>query len=202
MSNKKDNFKRAAYDLFGVGAENPEAGQPSTAEEPQTDSAAPAASFSVPETAAVQEPAAPRYQTTILAEGSTFEGTLRAKGDVDLACNFRGDILSEGKVTMRTSLVGNVTGNCVELVDCNVQGNVQAATVLGISSHSVVVGDVKTQDLLCAGEIAGNIESKGHVILSSSAKLKGDLTAATLSIEQGAVIEGNLKVSPAGGKNK
>ena len=205
--NKKDNFRKAANDLFGIGGTGPDdAEQKATAVEEEFTEAlvsevseplmtvtqeAPAAAWQ-----ARPEPPAPRHQTTILAEGSTFEGTLHAKGDVDLACTFCGDILSEGKVTMRTSLVGNVTGNSVELVDCKVQGNIQVATLLKISSRSVVTGDIKTQDLLCSGEIAGNIEARGHVILSSSARLKGDLTAATLTIEQGAVIEGNLKVIP------
>ena len=207
---KKDNFRKAANDLFGIGGTGPDDAEQ---KEAVAEEAAEASAVIQEDLTAVwqagpepvapvkaapvipEPPAAPKYQTTILAEGSTFEGTLQTKGDVDLACEFRGDILSEGKVTMRTSLVGNVVGNCVELVDCRVQGDIQAVTLVKISTRSVVTGDIKTQDLLCSGEIAGNIEAKGHVTLSSGDKLKGDLTAATLSIERGAVIEGNLKVS-------
>ena len=204
--NKKDNFRKAAYDMFGVGGkvqDDTEEQATASVEGAFTEAlvseiSEPLAEMSQEAPTVFQsfEPAAPQRQTTILAEGSTFEGTLQTKGDVDLACEFRGDILSEGKVTMRTSLVGNVVGNCVELVDCKVQGDIQAVTLVKISTRSVVTGDIKTQDLLCSGEIAGNIEARGHVILSSSARLKGDLTAATLTIEQGAVIEGNLKVLP------
>ena len=41
----------------------------------------------------------------------------------------------------------------------------------------------------------GDIAAAGHVVREHSAQLTGNLTAATLSIEEGASIEGNIKVS-------
>ncbi len=194
----RENFKKAAYEMFGVG----DAGDaPETTSVPVGEEAGQESTGYVP-----RDPEPPvnsgsggkeEYPVTVLAPGSSFEGTLLAKGDVDLACDFKGDIVSRGKVTMRTSLEGNVSGNSVELRNCTVKGNIQAEELVEISYGSVVSdGDIKTKDLICSGDVNGNVEATGHVTLSGTSKLKGDLTAGVLSIEEGALIEGNLKVAP------
>ncbi len=139
----------------------------------------------------------PKYQATVLAAGSVFEGTLRAKGDVDLACEFKGDIFAEGDVIIRTSLDGNVTGRCVELISCTLKGDMKADSQIKIHQGSAVQGNISTKNLVCSGQINGDVVASGHVVLEGSAKLTGNLTAVTLSMEEGAMIEGNLKVERA-----
>ena len=201
---RKDNFRKAAFDMFGVGGkelEEQEAPQEETApagEEATWEDAEAAFDQAVrkpePEVRIPDLPVTPRYQTTILAEGSVFEGTLRAKGGVDLACQFKGNIFAEGDVVMRTSLEGNVEGKCVELISCAVQGDVKAGSQVKIHHGSNVKGNITTRDLSCSGTVDGDITASGHVVLEHSAQLTGNLTAATLSIEEGAAIEGNIKV--------
>ena len=197
--NRKDNFRKAAYDMFGVGGKAPEERQEPPKEAPRQETAAPEELFAeAVRPAEPPEPAAPKYQTTVLAAGSVFEGTLRAKGSVDLACEFRGNIFAEGDVVMRTSLEGNVQGKCVELIACAVQGDITAANQLKVHRGSSIRGNIATRDLICSGRIEGDIAASGHVVLESDATLAGNLTASTLSIDEGATIEGNLKVSRSG----
>ena len=77
---------------------------------------------------------------------------------------------------------------------CVVEGEVHAVSMVKMDSRSQIRGNVYSQDFYCSGSLVGDIVSTGHVILSSTAKVKGNLTATTLSIEEGAMIEGNLKV--------
>ena len=96
---KKDNFQKAMYDTFGIGkepAQEEENASYMMEEEPVS-----VAQAAVSDKPSYQAPSAPRYQTTILAEGSVFEGTLHSKSDVDLACTFKGDIFADGNVTLR-----------------------------------------------------------------------------------------------------
>lgn len=212
---KNNNFGKAAYEMFGIGRGDEEGKKPAAA--PEDAVAEPAASDTsrkeAPELqtadevveALVQEreaartagtsPRTSKYQTTVLAEGSVFEGTLRAKGSVDLACEFKGNIFAEGDVVMRTSLEGNVEGDCVELISCTVQGDIMAKSKIKVHQGSSIRGNIKTRDLSCSGRVDGDIAASGHVVLESSARLSGNLTAATLTIEEGAAIEGNLKVA-------
>ena len=204
---RKDNFRRAAYDMFGVGGKGLEEQENSlnAGEAAEEDVAALAGAF----VDSVQQeerksapPPAPQYPTTVLAAGSVFEGTLRAKGSVDLACQFKGNIFAEGDVVMRTSLEGNVQGKCVELIACSVQGDIQAAEQLRVQHGSIIKGNIATRDLVCSGKVNGDVTAAGHVTLESTAQLTGNLTARTLSIEEGASIEGNVKVvrNQGGGK--
>ena len=199
---RKDNFRKAAFDMFGVGrdveprAEEPEDGEDLTAGEGMEpgDGLEELFAHSVRPAEPIR-PAEPKYQTTVLAAGSVFEGTLRAKGGVDLACEFKGDIFAEGDVVMRTSLEGNVEGKRVELISCAIHGDIKAGAQVRVDRGSSVKGNVVTRDLTCSGKVEGDITASGHVVLESDAVLTGNLTAATLSIDEGAAIDGSLKVS-------
>ena len=189
---RKDNFKKAAFDMFGVGRDPEDL---TAGEEPEETSVEEILAEAQPVRPEPFQPETPKYQTTVLAAGSVFEGTLRAKGSVDLACEFKGDIFAEGDVVMRTSLEGNVEGKRVELISCAIHGDIKAGAQVRVDRGSSVKGNVTTKDLTCSGKVEGDIMASGHVVLESDAVLTGNLTAATLSIDEGAAIEGSLKVS-------
>ena len=199
---RKDNFRKAAFDMLGVGrdvkpqAEEAEDMDELTAGEELDAGLEELFSQSIRPAEAIR-PAEPKYQTTVLAAGSVFEGTLRATGNVDLACEFKWDIFAEGDVVMRTSLDGNVEGKRVELISCAIHGDIKAGAQVRVDRGSSVKGNVTTKDLTCSGKVEGDIIASGHVVLESDAVLAGNLTAATLSIDEGAAIEGSLKVSRA-----
>ncbi len=111
-------------------------------------------------------------KTTLLAEGSVFEGTLHTKGDVEIAGVFKGDF-SEGNVKLFANIEGNVQGGNVELVTSSVQGDVSAKELLKIGPQSVVGGNIKTKDMICSGRIVGNVESSGRVTLTTRQRPHG-----------------------------
>lgn len=135
-------------------------------------------------------------QKTILAAGTTFVGNMTAQGDVDMDCDFQGDIRANGTVTIRTKLAGDLSAKVAELVSCEVQGDVHADESVRIDSNSKVIGNITGKDLNCAGSIQGNVQVSGHVMVSGSAYIEGDLEAASISIENGAGINGQMQVLP------
>ncbi|WP_294853685.1 polymer-forming cytoskeletal protein [uncultured Oscillibacter sp.] len=140
-------------------------------------------------------PSAP-VQKTILAAGTTFVGNMTAQGDVDMDCEFQGDIRANGTVTIRTKLAGDLSARVAELVSCEVQGDVHADESVRIDSNSKVIGNITGKDLNCSGSIQGNVQVSGHVQVSGSAYIEGDLEAASISIENGAGISGQMQVLP------
>lgn len=199
---KKDNFSQAAYEMFGIGkgGSRHEAGKPAekpadAAKKPEDDgmelslAAEPAVTEVKPLEKVPEKP-----KTTLLAEGSVFEGTLHTKGDVEIAGVFKGDIFSEGNVKLFANIEGNVQGGNVELVTSSVQGDVSAKELLKIGPQSVVGGNIKTKDMICSGRIVGNVEASGRVTLTTGSALTGDLTAATIAVMEGALMEGRFKI--------
>lgn len=193
---KKDNFSQAAYEMFGIGRGGSKREADKTAEKPAESAAMNVEedemSLTVAPTVAEVKPlekVPEKPKTTLLAEGSVFEGTLHTKGDVEIAGVFKGDIFSEGNV----KLFANIEGN-VQLVTSSVQGDVSAKELLKIGPQSVIGGNIKTKDMICSGRIVGNVESSGRVTLTTGSALTGDLTASTIAVMEGALMEGRFKI--------
>ena len=180
---KKDNFSQAAYEMFGIGK-----GGSKPAEKPAESAAKKTEDdgleLTIEPTAEVKplEKIPEKPKTTLLAEGSVFEGTLHTKGDVEIAGVFKGDIFSDGNVKLFADIEGNV------------QGDVSAKELLKIGPQSVVGGNIKTKDMICSGRIVGNVEASGRVTLTTGSALTGDLTAATIAVMEGALMEGRFKI--------
>jgi cytoskeletal protein CcmA (bactofilin family) len=62
-------------------------------------------------------------------------------------------------------------------------------------------GNVVTDRILCGGlvvrgKVKGNISSRGPVLVSPEAEIRGDITAPTLAVGAGAVLEGRYNIGP------
>lgn len=194
---KKDNFSQAAYEMFGIGRGGSKREADKTAEKPAESAAMDVEEDEMSLTVAEVKPlekVPEKPKTTLLAEGSVFEGTLHTKGDVEIAGVFKGDIFSEGNVKLFANIEGNVQGGNVELVTSSVQGDVSAKELLKIGPQSVIGGNIKTKDMICSGRIVGNVESSGRVTLATGSALTGDLTASTIAVMEGALMEGRFKI--------
>lgn len=186
---RKDNFSQASYEMFGIGRGGSKREADKTAEKPAESAAMDVEedemSLTVAPTVAEVKPlekVPEKPKTTLLAEGSVFEGTLHTKGDVEIAGVFKGDIFSEGNVKLFANIEGNV------------QGDVSAKELLKIGPQSVIGGNIKTKDMICSGRIVGNVESSGRVTLTTGSALTGDLTASTIAVMEGALMEGRFKI--------
>ena len=216
---KKDNFKKAAYDMFGVGSnrsaeevtntaiETPVAPIEVTAsvEEPvvvaEPEPVVEAEPIVEPEPVVEPEPiAAPVAQpafggsATYLAPGTVMEGTLRSQGDVEIAGTFKGDIIAEGNVTLHTNIDGNITANNLSLIDCCVAGDCTAASEIIVDEKSSIIGNIVAEEMLCSGNITGDITVAGNATFERTAVLDANITAGTIVRERGAKISGQLNM--------
>ena len=64
---------------------------------------------------------------------------------------------------------------------------------------NVVVDRIKCGGLVVRGKVKGQVQSRGPVLVGPEAEIKGDVTAPTLAVGAGAVLEGNYEIGP--GKN-
>ncbi len=92
-----------------------------------------------------------------------------------------GDFKGEGDLIIEGMLVGNLT----------------TKNNLKIGQGAVVEATVKANNAFIAGRVKGNITIKGKLDITGSAVIIGDIKAAMLSIESGALIQGNVSM-PSG----
>ena len=87
-----------------------------------------------------------------------------------------------------------ITGNIQASVDLHVDGKVVgdiACASLVQGEESRIEGEVKADTARLSGEVDGSIVAKNLVVLKS-ARISGDVSYETLTIEQGAQVDGRF----------
>jgi cytoskeletal protein CcmA (bactofilin family) len=88
-------------------------------------------------------------------------------------------------------------GNIV--VKGEVVGSLKTSEDISIESTARVEADVEANNLTVAGEIHGNVHCRGQLQLLATGKVFGDVSTAVLSVEMGAVINGQCTTGAAAG---
>ena len=208
---KKSNMKQAMFEMFGVGSGAPEAAASDAPAETPAGAqriAAPEQEKKAPEKklpekkapAAEERPAEKpaRPAASYLAPGTVFEGSLRAAGDVEIAGEFKGDIVTEGTAMLHSNIQSNVTAGSLNLERCSLVGNVTASGTVTVSEGSRISGNVTAKELLCAGEIIGDLNISGNTSLEAKAQINGSVTTGTMAVVKGAVIKGSVEMKRSG----
>ncbi|HEX7633745.1 MAG TPA: polymer-forming cytoskeletal protein [Noviherbaspirillum sp.] len=99
-------------------------------------------------------------------------------------------------IGISTSIEGNVNFKGGLRIDGNVKGNVVADTdepsMLVISEHARVEGEVRVAHLVVNGEIVGPVFSSELLELQPKARITGDVFYKALEMHGGALVAGKL----------
>jgi len=93
---------------------------------------------------------------------------------------------------------GNFHGQANIIIGGLVEGSVKTNSFLLVGEKAKITASVEAKEAKIAGEINGNIYIAGYLEIKSTAKINGDITTAHLSIEKGAIFNGNCSM----GKDK
>jgi cytoskeletal protein CcmA (bactofilin family) len=100
--------------------------------------------------------------------------------------SFKGEISFDKGLRLQGKFEGKITsgGRLLVSKEARMQADVDAATV-------IVEGDVK-----------GNLTAADRIELKASARYEGDLRASKLTVDEGAVFQGQVSVGPEAVKNR
>ena len=79
---------------------------------------------------------------------------------------------------------------------------IETCGIITVEKKGQVIADkIHCGGLIVRGKLRGAILSRGPVLVSPEAEIKGDMTAPTLAVGAGAVLEGNYEIgqTPTGG---
>ena len=114
-----------------------------------------------------------------------FESILGASIRVD------GNLIISKSVRIDGSLYGNI-----------LQEEGSEATI-AIAPSARIFGDIRSEHIIVAGSVKGNIFSSGKIELLAHAHIEGDITYGNIGIEIGANVTGKLlQISSAGVANE
>jgi len=129
------------------------------------------APISAPAPAANTAAARPSKNTSQIAAGS---GRNMLSSDVEI----------KGRVKFANDLV----------VDGKIEGEIDSDGSLTVGENARVRAEIRTRSIVIYGKVHGNIIVTDRVELKANAELVGDIKAATLSIEAGAIFVGKSTV--------
>lgn len=187
---KKNNMKQAMFELFGAGGD---AAIPNAAEVSAAFREAPSPAVTPESAAEIKASPTDSY----LGRGSVICGTLYSGGNVEVAGNFQGDIVSDGMVILHADVQANVSAGSLTLADCTLTGDAEVKTAAFIARDSAVLGNIKAKELQCHGAVNGDLRISDNAALGETARVNGSIETASLSVAKGAVLSGRIDV---GGK--
>jgi cytoskeletal protein CcmA (bactofilin family) len=107
-----------------------------------------------------------------------------------------------------TAMIGpsiTIKGDIAGEEDLEVQGNLEGN--ISMKKHTVTVGqsgrvkaDIQAHAVHIAGEVEGNILGDEEVVLRSSGRVLGNITAARVTLENGSKFKGSIDMEPGSSK--
>lgn len=89
---------------------------------------------------------------------------------------------------------GDFRGEGDLIIEGILVGNLQTKNNLKIGENAVVEANIKAQNAFISGKVKGNLVIKGKLEITASAIILGDIKTQLISIESGAIIQGNISM--------
>lgn len=98
-------------------------------------------------------------------------------------------------VSPSTQLVGRIDGAGPYVFCGSVQGDCDIDGSVTLAAGGRWTGTIRATDVVVSGEVDGDVLATGRVEVSGTGRVSGSLTGHSIAIAEGAVIEGEIRVT-------
>ena len=98
-------------------------------------------------------------------------------------------------VAASTKIVGTITGQGAYVFCGTVEGDCDINGPLTLAEGGRWKGTLKATDIVVAGTVEGDVVAKQRVEILGSARVTGSLSGNSIAVAEGAIIEGEIKVT-------
>ena len=92
------------------------------------------------------------------------------------------------------SVKGDIKGTGSIVISGQVEGNGDFEGMVEIASTAIWTGNIRTDDVVIGGTIKGDVFARGKLEITGSAKIYGNVSGKSVSVAQGAMIDGAMKI--------
>ena len=135
---------------------------------------------------------------TVITEDTKINGSISSDGSLEVMGVITGDIECLGKVYINGNVSGCIVASEIFVNTPKLHGGLISEGTVKIGVGTIVLGDVTGTSAYIAGAVKGNIDIDGPVIVESTAIVKGDIKAKSITINSGAVVDGYCSLNYAG----
>lgn len=134
---------------------------------------------------------------TVITENTTINGSISSDGSLEVMGVITGDIECLGKVYINGTVSGGVIASEIFVNTPKLTGGLQSEGTVKIGVGTMIIGDISGTSAYIAGAVKGNIDIDGPVVIESTAIVKGDIKARSITINAGAVVDGYCSLNYA-----
>lgn len=105
---------------------------------------------------------------------------------------------SKGATTLiatGTTVEGSIAGNDNLVVCGRVTGDCDVPNSVTVAQGGHWKGRIKASNVILAGNVEGDVVAEHQIEVSSTANVSGTLTGGSIAIAEGAILDGDIKVS-------
>lgn len=111
-------------------------------------------------------------------QDATFDPTTNADTVVGATVKIQGDLNSDGNISIQGQ----------------VKGTVNTKQGVYVSDGAIITANVTAGTAVVAGQVQGNIQVSGQLVLQSTARITGDISCSVLRVEDGALFTGKCSM--------
>ena len=90
---------------------------------------------------------------------------------------------------------GNFHGEGSIIIEGAVEGSIKTNNFLLVGNKAKISATINAKGAKIGGKVIGDIKVSGYLEITSSANITGNIEAAELSIERGAIISGKCEIN-------
>jgi len=87
-------------------------------------------------------------------------------------------------------------------IDGRFRGEISSENTLIVGESGEIEASIKSKTVSISGSVDGDVTAAQKVVLHKTARVNGNVEAPVLQMEDGAVLNGQVKMVPGGGSNK
>ena len=134
-------------------------------------------------------------ETTVISKNTIIDGNIRSFADMKIDGNIKGNVETTKNVSVNGKIIGNITCDNAVMKSSSIQGNINLKGQVSMASDSMLIGDLTSQVASLNGKIKGNLNISGKAQLDRDSVVFGDIKAGTISIQDGAIIQGYVSTT-------
>jgi cytoskeletal protein CcmA (bactofilin family) len=100
------------------------------------------------------------------------------------------------------TITGDIKGSGSIVISGQVKGNSEIDGLVELTSTAVWEGNIHTDDIVIGGTVKGDVFARGNIEIKGSARIFGNVSGTSVSVAQGAMIDGSMKVHDNNGLNE
>jgi len=90
---------------------------------------------------------------------------------------------------------GNFQGQGNIIIEGTLEGSLKTDSNIFVGDQAKITANIEASDVIVTGEVRGNIKAKNYLAIGDTAKIFGDVQYGEISVERGAIINGQLSNS-------